>query len=102
MAALKIPCLILFIPGFLAGLIPGGGRVVFHLHPVTPLSLQSDDSNFVQNYFGVRSIFCDKKNRDQIDNDVTRRHFCSDEYRELLKTAYIKITAASLSFLESY
>ena len=33
--------------------------------------LKSDDSNFVQNYFGVRPIFCNKKNWDQIDNDVT-------------------------------
>ena len=38
---------------------------------VTPLSFKSDDSNFVQNYFGVGSIFWGKKNRDQIDNDVT-------------------------------
>ena len=54
---------------FLAGVVPGGG--VFHLHPVTPLSVKSDDSNFVQNYFGIGSIFWGKKNRDQIDNDVT-------------------------------
>ena len=52
---------------FLAGVVLGG---VFHLHPVTPLSLKSDDSNFVQNYFGVGSIFWSKKGRDQIDNDV--------------------------------
>ena len=45
--------------------------VVFHLHPVTPLSFKSDDSNFVQNYFGVGSIFWGKRNWDQIDNDVT-------------------------------
>ena len=38
---------------------------------VTPLSLKLDYSNFVQNYFGIRSIFCDKENPDQIDNDVT-------------------------------
>ena len=43
----------------------------FHLHPVTHLSLKSDDLNFVQNYFGVGLIFCGKKNWDQIDNDVT-------------------------------
>ena len=30
----------------------GGG--VYHLHPITPLSFKSDDSNFVQNYFGGR------------------------------------------------
>ena len=30
----------------------GGGGGCFHLHPATPLSLKSDDSNFVQNYFG--------------------------------------------------
>ena len=41
------PPLTLFIPGFLAGVVPERG--VFHLHPVTPLSLKSDDSNFVQN-----------------------------------------------------
>ena len=54
---------------FLAGVVPGRG--VFHLHPATPLSLKSDDSNFVQNYFGVGSIFWGKKNRDQIGNNVT-------------------------------
>ena len=41
------------------------------LHPVTPLSLKSDDSIFVQNYFGVGPIFCGKKNLDQINIDVT-------------------------------
>ena len=61
---LKSTFLTLFIPGFLAGVVPGGGGV-FYLHPVTPLSFKSDDSNFVQNYFGVGSIFCGKKNRDQ-------------------------------------
>ena len=35
------------------------------------LSLKSDDSNFVQNYFAVGLIFCGKKNWDQIGNDVT-------------------------------
>ena len=44
---------------------------VFHLHPVTPLSLKLDDSNFVQNYFGAGSIFWGNKNPDQLDNDVT-------------------------------
>ena len=29
---------------FLVGVVPEG---VFHLHPVTPLSFKSDDSNFV-------------------------------------------------------
>ena len=48
------------------------------------MSLKSDDSDFVQNYFGVGLIFCGKKN-------------CSDDYRKLLKTAYFKITATSLS-----
>ena len=47
-----------------------GGGAVFDLHPVTPLSFKSDDSNFVQSYFGIGSIFLGKKNRDQIDNDV--------------------------------
>ena len=61
----------LFIPALLAGVVPRGGVGVFHLHPATPLSLQSDYSNFVQNYFGVGSIFWCKKNWDQIDNDVT-------------------------------
>ena len=74
----------------MAGTAPGGGGGdVVHLHPVTPLS-----SNFVQIYSGVGSIFCDKKNRDQIN-------LCSDEYRKLLKRAYFKIAAAS-SFIESY
>ena len=49
----------------------GGGGGVFHLHPVTPLSLKSDDSNFVQTYFGVGSVFWGEKNWDQIDNDIT-------------------------------
>ena len=40
-------------------------------YPVTLLSLKLDDSNFVQNYFGVGSIFWGEKNRDKIDNDVT-------------------------------
>ena len=61
--------LTLFIPGFLAGVVPEGG--VFHFYPVSPLSFKSDDSNFAQNYFGIGSIFWGKKNRDQIDNDVT-------------------------------
>ena len=39
---------------FLACVVRRGG---FHLHPVTPLSFTSDDSNFVQNYFGVGAIF---------------------------------------------
>ena len=56
---------------FLAGVAPGGGGGVFHLHSVTPLPFKSDDSNFVQNYFGVGSIFWGKKSRDQIDSDVT-------------------------------
>ena len=47
-----------------------GGWGVFYLHSVAPLSFESDDSNFVQNYFGLGSIFWGKKNRDQIDNDV--------------------------------
>ena len=66
--------LTLFIPGFFDWCSTergeGGGRC-FHLHPVTPLSLRSDDSNFVQNYFGVGSIFWGKKNWHQTDNDVT-------------------------------
>ena len=44
---------------------------VFYLHPVTPLFLKSDNSNFVQNYLGVREISCNKKNWNQVDNDVT-------------------------------
>ena len=62
--------LTLFILSFLAW-CSAGGRGVFHLHPITPLSLQSDGSNFVQNYFGVGQMFCGKKNRDQIDIDIT-------------------------------
>ena len=69
--------LTLFIPGFFGwcstGEGGGGGEEgeCFHVNSVTPLSFRSDDSNFVQNYFGVGSIFWGKKNRDQIDNDVT-------------------------------
>ena len=95
--------LTLFIPRFLAGVVPGR---CFNLHPVTHLSLKSDDSNFVQNSFGVLSVLWGKKNREQTDNDVTMASLCSDEYRKLLITAYFKITAASLfafaSFIESY
>ena len=91
---------------FLAGAVPGGGGAVewsvFHLHPVTPLSLTSDDSNFVQNYFGVGSIFWGKKNRIKLIMTSLCRHLCSDEYRKLLKTAYFKIIAASLCFIECY
>ena len=49
----------------------GKGEGVFHLHTLTPLSFKLDDSNVVQNYFGVGSIFWSKKNRDQNNNDVT-------------------------------
>ena len=93
----------LFIPGFFGWCSTGGGGV-FYLHPLTPLSLKSDISNFVKNYFGIRSIFCGKKNRYQIDNRLMSLscHLCSHEYRKLIKTAYFKITAASLSFFESY
>ena len=73
---------------------------------MTPLSFKSDDSNFVQNYFGVGSIFWRKKNWDQIDNDVTMTSFCSDEYRKLLKTTYFKITLlllyVSLNLIETW
>ena len=63
--------LTLFIRGLFGWCSTGGGGCVFYLHPVTPLSFKSDDSNFVQNYLGVGSIFWGKKNRDQLDNDVT-------------------------------
>ena len=66
--------LTLFIPGFF-GLFRTWGGGVFHLHPVTPLSFKPDDSNFVNNYFGIGLIFWGKKNRDQIDNDVTMTSF---------------------------
>ena len=49
--------LTLFIPGFLAGVERRRREDVFHLYPVTHLSLKSDNSNFVQNYFEVTSIF---------------------------------------------
>ena len=62
--------LTLFIQGFFGWCSTGGGGV-FHLHPVTPLSFKSEDSNFVQDYFEVGSIIWGKRNRDQIDNDVT-------------------------------
>ena len=44
--------LTLFIPGFFGWCGNGGGGGGFHLHPVTPMSLKSYDSNSVQNYFG--------------------------------------------------
>ena len=42
----------LFIPGFFGWCSTGEGGI-FHLHPVSSLCFKSDDSNFVQNYFGV-------------------------------------------------
>ena len=57
-----------FNPTFLAGVVSG---VCVPPPSLTPLSLKLDYSNFVQNYFGIRQIFCDKKTPDQIDNDVT-------------------------------
>ena len=57
--------------GFLGWCSTEGLGGCFHLHPVTPLSFKSDNSNFVQNYFGIGSIFWDNKGRDQIKNDVT-------------------------------
>ena len=48
------------MPGFLASVVPGAGGV-FHLHPVTHLSLKLDDSNFVQNYFGQDQYFGPEK-----------------------------------------
>ena len=47
-----------------------GGKPVLALQTVTHLSLKLDHSNFVQNHFGVRSIFFGKKNRDQIENNA--------------------------------
>ena len=61
--------LTLFIPGFFGCRCTGGGGVC--LHPVAPLTFKLDDNNFAQNYFGVTSIFRSRKNRDQIDIDVT-------------------------------
>ena len=46
---------------FLAGEALGEG--MFPTPSLTPLSLKLDYSNFVQNYFGIRRIFCDKKIR---------------------------------------
>ena len=80
---------------YLAGVLPGGG---VQLHPVTPLSLKLAGSNFVQNYFGVRSIFCDKKNWDQIDNDVTMMSSLFSRVSKIAKTTYFKIAAPSSSY----
>ena len=56
----------------LSGLEPAmGGGDVFHPLAVTPLSFTLCDPNFVQNYFGIRSIICDKKNQDQM---IMTRH----------------------------
>ena len=63
----RIASFTLLIPGFWLG----STGDAFHLHPVPHLFLKSDDSNFVQNYFGVGRIFCSKKNYYQIDNDVS-------------------------------
>ena len=53
MYALKAVQLTLLILGVFGWCSTGG---VFHLHSLIPFSLKLDDSNFVQNYFGVRSI----------------------------------------------
>ena len=50
----------------------------------------------------IGSIFCDKKNLGQINNDVTITSLCSNDYRKLLKTSYFKIAATSSSFISSY
>ena len=55
---------------------------------VTPLSLKSDHSKFSQKYSGVRSTFCNKGNREQIDDDVILTSFFSTEYRKSLKTVF--------------
>ena len=44
---------------------------MFSTPSITPFSLKLNCSNFIQNYFGIICIFCDKENPDQIDNDVT-------------------------------
>ena len=45
---------------FLAG-VAGAGGGMFSTPSLTSLSLKLDYSNFVQNYFGIISIFYDKK-----------------------------------------
>ena len=39
---------------------------------VTLLSVKLCDPNLVQRYLGITPIFWDKKNQDQMDNDVTK------------------------------
>ena len=61
---------------------------VFHLHLLTPLVLELDNSNFVQKYFAAKSVFCNEK--DQIDSDVIMTSSFSDECRKLLKASILK------------
>ena len=62
--------LTLFITGFFGWCGTGKGGV-FHLRPVTPLSLKLDDLNFCTELLWGRINILGKKSRDQIDNDVT-------------------------------
>ena len=48
-----------------------GGGGVFHPSSITPLSLKSDCSNFVQSYFQIGWTIYYEKNPNQINNDVT-------------------------------
>ena len=51
---------------FSASVVLRGG---VNLQSVTPFSLKLKDSNFLQNYSGIRSVLC-SKNPDLVDNDV--------------------------------
>ena len=57
-------------PGFLAGVALQGGGGLFSILSLTPLCLKLDYSNFVQKYFGIWCIFCDKESGSD-HNDVT-------------------------------
>ena len=51
--------------GFFGCCSTGGGGC-FPPPSITPLSLKLDYSNFVQYYFGIRWIFCDKENHSDV------------------------------------
>ena len=89
--------LTLFILGFFGWC--STGEVCFPPPPCNSFLFQVRRLKFCTELLWGRINILGKKNRDQIDNDVTMTSSLLDEYRKLLKTAYFKITAASYTSL---
>ena len=68
---------------------------MFSTTTVTLLSLELCYPNLVQRYFEIMSIFCGKKNQDQIHSDVIFALIHA-------KTGYFEIAAATLCFTQFY